>query len=86
MSERPSDRLMSADGKLFNDVEELTREWDVSAVMAADIVAWAVAWQKQSSHADHDAEAARLVRRLNRELDHRFRSCTSPDNPIRSSA
>jgi hypothetical protein len=70
--------LWGEDGLIFSDSEELTREWDVSAALAADILAWAVAWQKRSGQADHDAEASQLVRRLSRELEHRFQIVYQP--------
>jgi hypothetical protein len=64
--------LWSEDGLMFNDSDELVRELGVSPDLAADIVAWAVAWPSLSGDPAHDAAAARLVRRLNNELAHRF--------------
>ena len=69
---------MGENGLIFNDGEELMREWHVSAALVADIVAWGTAWQKYSGQTDHDAEAARLIRRLNVELDHRFQIVYQP--------
>lgn len=66
--------LWSVDGLMFNDADELVRELGVSADLAADIVAWAAAWESRSGDPDHDAAAATLVRRLNEELVERY-SC-----------
>jgi len=65
--------LWGEGGLIFNDGDELAREWGVSAALVADIVAWGIAWQTSSGQPDHDAEGARLVRRLDHEVDHRFR-------------
>ena len=65
--------LWGEDGLIFNDGDELAREWGVSAALVADIVAWGIAWQTAAGQADHNAEGARLVLRLDREVDHRFR-------------
>lgn len=58
------------DGLLFADPEELVNELGVSSRLAADLAAWGIGWQDRAGQADHDAEAARLVRRLRRELEH----------------
>ncbi|HET7195971.1 MAG TPA: hypothetical protein VFI99_13370 [Nocardioides sp.] len=65
--------LWSDDGLMFNDSDELVREFGVSTDLAADIAAWADAWHSRSGTPDHDAAAATLVRRLNQELAHRYR-------------
>jgi DNA-binding transcriptional LysR family regulator len=57
------------DGLMFNDPTELVREFGVSPDLAADLAAWGIAWAAQAGHPAHDAEAARLVRRLNTELE-----------------
>ncbi len=59
-------------GLLFNDREELVREFGVSEGLASDIVAWAAAWEDGHARPELDLNAARLVRRLNDELDHRY--------------
>ena len=64
--------LWSDDGLMFNDADELVRELGVSADLAADIVAWAAAWESRYGNAEHDAAAANLVRRLNKELPERY--------------
>ena len=61
--------LWDDDGLMFNTPEELTRELDLSPVLVADVVLWAREWQTHSGAPEHDAEAARLVRRLRRELN-----------------
>jgi hypothetical protein len=63
--------LWGEDGLIFSDEHELEREWGVSPELAAAIVHWGRASQGPVS-AELDAEAARLVRLLRRELDHRF--------------
>ncbi len=65
--------LWGEGGLIFSDGDELAREWGVSAALVADIVAWGIAWQTSSGQPDHDAEGVRLVRRLDYELNHRFR-------------
>jgi hypothetical protein len=70
--------LWSEDGLMFNDSDELIREFGVSVDLAADIMAWAVAWQSRSGNPDLDAAAATLVRRLNEELAHRYRIVYKP--------
>jgi len=64
--------LWSDDGLMFNEADELVRELGVSGDLAADIVAWAAAWQSHCGNPDHDAAAATLVRRLNEELAERY--------------
>ncbi len=70
--------LWAEGGLIFNDGEELAREWGVSAALVADIVAWGIAWQTSAGQTDHNAEGARLVRRLDHEVDHRFRIVFKP--------
>jgi DNA-binding transcriptional LysR family regulator len=57
------------DGLMFNDPTELVREFGVSPDLAADLATWGIAWEAQAGHPAHDAEAARLVRRLSTELE-----------------
>lgn len=72
MSEETVDvPLWGEDGLIFDDGRELVREWNVSEELAADIVAWGRASQGATSP-ELDAEAARLIRRLRRELEYRF--------------
>ncbi|HEX4189987.1 MAG TPA: hypothetical protein VHZ06_03260, partial [Marmoricola sp.] len=64
------------DGLMFNDAEELVRDFDVSTTLAADIEAWAAAWRTAwrtpLDQARLDSEASSLIRRLNLELDLRY--------------
>lgn len=70
--------LWSDDGLMFAVPDELVRELGVSADLASDIVTWAREWQVRSAAPDHDAQAARLVRRLGRELNYRFEFVYKP--------
>ncbi|MCM0622814.1 hypothetical protein [Nocardioides bruguierae] len=69
--------LWSEDGLIFVDGDELVREWSVSQELASDIVEWGRASQGPAT-ARIDAEAARLIRSLRRELDYRFRIVYQP--------
>jgi hypothetical protein len=60
------------DGLMFSEPEELIEEFGVSSDLAADLEAWGIAWEKQAGQPEHDAEAARLVRRLDEELDNHY--------------
>lgn len=64
--------LWDDEGLMFDAPDEVTRELGVSADLVADLVAWAGEWQARSGEPDHDAAAAVLVRRLDRELDFRY--------------
>jgi hypothetical protein len=64
--------LWDEHGLLFDEPEEVVRELGVSQDLAADLKAWGVAWQTRVDQATHDAEAARLVRRLGEEVGHRY--------------
>lgn len=64
--------LWDDNGLMFSAPEELVGELGVSPTLAADLAAWAVAWQTQSRHPHHDREAEVLARRLNEELDQRY--------------
>ncbi len=64
--------LWSDDGLMFDEPEEVVAAFGVTAELAADLVRWASAWDTRAGRPEHDAEAAQLVRRLNRELDHRY--------------
>jgi hypothetical protein len=57
---------------MFASPDELVRELGVTADLASDIVSWAHEWQDRSGEPDHDALAARLVRRLSQELNFRY--------------
>ena len=70
--------LWDEGGLMFNDADELLREFGVSAELAEDIVAWADAWHSRSGEPDHDAAASTLVRRLNEELSYRYRFVFKP--------
>jgi hypothetical protein len=61
--------LWDDDGLMFNTPEDLARAFDLSDDLVAEIVTWAREWQTNSGEPDHDAEAARLVRRIKRELN-----------------
>lgn len=65
--------LWDDEGLMFGEPDELVRELGVSPALAADLAAWADAWHTASRQPGHDAEAAQLVRRLDDELDHRYR-------------
>lgn len=69
--------LWGPDGLIFVDGEELGREWGISHELVADVVRWGRASQGMPS-AELDAEAARLVRALAQETDHRFRILYQP--------
>lgn len=60
------------DGLMFSDPAELVDEFGVTSDLAAELAAWGIAWEVQAGQPAHDAEAARLVRRLNAELDHYY--------------
>ena len=60
------------DGQVFSEPWQLIEEFGVSPALAADLEAWGIAWEKQAGQPEHDAEAARLVRRLNEELDNYY--------------
>ncbi len=64
--------LWSEDGLMFSEPEELVDAFGVSAELARDLAEWASAWHTRAGRPEHDAEAARLVRRLGSELDHRY--------------
>jgi hypothetical protein len=69
--------LWSEDGLIIVDGEELMREWGISEALAVDVVAWG----RGSQAGDNprlDAEAARLIRLLNNELEHRFHIVYEP--------
>lgn len=63
--------LWGEDGLIFSDEHELVREWALSRELVAAIVRWGREAQGPITP-QLDAEAARLVRLLRRELDHRF--------------
>ena len=69
--------LWSDAGLIFVDGDELVREWGVSEELATDIVSWGRASQGPDTP-ELDAEAARLVRALRRELSYRFRFVYQP--------
>lgn len=62
--------LWDDEGLMFETPEDLVQSWDLSAELVADVVTWAREWQTRAGQPDHDAQAARLVRRMNRELNH----------------
>ena len=66
------------DGLMFSAPGELIAELGVSAELAADLETWAIDWQAHSGQPDHDAQAALLVRRLNKELDDRYQFVYRP--------
>lgn len=70
--------LWGEDGLIFSDGDELAREWGLSASFVDAIVAWGIAWQDHSGQPHHNVEGVRLVRRLSRELGHRFRFVFKP--------
>lgn len=63
--------LWGEDGLIFVDAGEMIREWGISETLAEDLVAWGRASQAGDGP-ELDAEAARLIRSLNKELEHRF--------------
>jgi hypothetical protein len=69
--------LWGEDGLIFVNGEELIREWGISEALADDLVAWGRASQAGDSP-ELDAEAARLIRSLNNELEHRFQIVYKP--------
>jgi len=69
--------LWSEDGLIFIDEHELVRGWGVTEELAADIAQWGRASQGPATP-ELDAGAARLIRRLQQELDHRFRIVYQP--------
>jgi hypothetical protein len=69
--------LWDEDGLIFVDGEELIGEWGISQVLADEVVAWGRAAQAGESP-ELDAEAARLIRCLNKELEHRFHIVYKP--------
>jgi hypothetical protein len=69
--------LWGEDGLIFVNGEELIREWGISEALADDLVAWSRASQAGDSP-ELDAEAARLIRSLNNELEHRFQIVYKP--------
>ena|SRR5690348_3453376 len=69
--------LWGEDGLIFGDAEELKREWDISEALVDGLVAWGRASQAGDSQ-ELDAEAARLVRSLSRELNYRFHIVYQP--------
>lgn len=59
--------LWDDDGVMFATPEDLLQAFGplgLSAGLVADIVTWAREWQTRSGDPEHDAQAARLVRRL----------------------
>jgi hypothetical protein len=72
--------LWSEGGLMFSEPEELVQSFDVSRELAFDLQAWAIAWDDRSGEPDHgaDAEAATLVRRLQRELAGRYQVLYHP--------
>ena len=66
------------DGLMFSGPQELIEKLGVSSDLAADLEAWGIAWVKRADQPDHDAEAGRLVRRLNKELDNYYRFVYRP--------
>ena len=63
--------LWDDDGLMFGTPEELVRSLGplgLTAGLVTDIVTWGREWETRSGEPGHDAEAARLVRRLRREL------------------
>jgi hypothetical protein len=70
--------LWGQDGLLVAVPDELVQELRASTALTADIVAWAHQWQRHSGEPDHDAQAARLVRRLSEELDNRYEIVFEP--------
>jgi hypothetical protein len=67
--------LWGDEGLIYSDSEEFTAAlgpFGLSRELAADVVTWARDWQTQSGLPEHDAEAARLIRRLRAELGHGF--------------
>jgi hypothetical protein len=78
MGEHGVDAPLWHDGLLFSDAAEMARELDLSSDLEAHIEAWGLAWEAQSGLPAHDAEAARLVRRLKQELGHRYQVIYHP--------
>jgi hypothetical protein len=56
----------------FEEFVDALRPFGLSADLADDVVAWAPAWESSSGLPEHDAQAARLIRRLKAELGHGF--------------
>lgn len=65
--------LWGPDGLMFDETDEVVRELGVSPALAADLERWADAWETQSGRPEHDAEAHRLLERLNAKLGRRYR-------------
>jgi hypothetical protein len=61
------------DGLIFDAPEDLAREWQVSAQLVSDLVAWASDWHEHAGEPEHDRRAAELVHRLTREMGARYR-------------
>lgn len=66
------------DGLMFSEPIELIQAFDVSSDLARDLEVWSVAWATHAGEPSHDAEAARLVRRLNDESNHHYRFVYRP--------
>ena len=70
--------LWDDEGLMFNTPDDLVQALDLSPDLVAEMVAWAREWQTRSGDPDHDAQAARLVRRIKSELDHEVRIVYQP--------
>ena len=63
---------------MFVTADELIAELGVSRGLAADLATCGIGWERRSGQPDHDAEAARLVGRLNSDLDVRYQFVYHP--------
>jgi hypothetical protein len=70
--------LWSVGGLMFGAPEELVADLGVTPDLAKDLATWGSNWERQSGQPDHDAEAARLARRLSEELDGRYQVVYRP--------
>ena len=61
------------DGDIFDTPADLVREWNLSAQLVSDLVAWAADWHQHSREPEHDRRAVELVHRLNQELGAHYR-------------
>ena len=67
--------LWGDEGLLHDTSEEFIEAlgpFGLSAGLAEEVVAWARDWESSSGLSEHDAQAARLIRRLKAELGQGF--------------
>ena len=65
--------LWDDDGLMFGSGEELVERLGVSPALVGEIVSWADDWHQRMGRPDHDAAGEELARRLEADLDGRYR-------------